>query len=1385
MKSIFLHGAIGETFGKEFNLDVSTPREALRALLAINADMKKYLMDKESKGIHYGIKKKDEFIQKGEEDFNIASDFHVTPIPAGGSTFALNLAMMAVTTAASMMINKKLAETMKQDNETLTMQTQSYIYNGKSNHMKQGQVIPFGYGRLLVGSSVISSSITNYEWDKDKGKIMFIGGPFGLLPEDHPYTGSEQFPWLDFAIYRAETHMTEEEKTKNTLGAADPVYKALKKAEQTLNTASDSGIYQAPRGNREQPVWQKRQGNAWTGWTEYQFIGPGFPNDNAVLTGWGASGKNAGWWGVVDANFKNQKSSGYKMNQAQADSSAFAVVQSVPALETAPTSEKVFYPILFKDDPASNTARPTLIGERYIGGNKDKGLGWYAFESVSIQKNVDMICEGPIEGFSDNQGNTLEYKTEESNTPQITVQYNNKTINMREENNDFLQAVKLNDIPVKEIKNGLDSFNFNEFDIDIGRNNQGEIGSYDQNMLEPQYRFISSTKDTRGQLFGYRKTNLPPSQAEYTIKPFQKNFPFKVGDYIKDPNNNSQTWVVARDLNTEFKEGVDYQRGNALVNKIVYVKNGSTYQFYEVNVQYDLMIKDIQEELSFNRPLWEGDIFVEDGKFYEGLYDIKDVKHYDPNLSFRIGDLLVTNGSDKLWEVEHETYFMLKPGEIKTIDSIAKPSELTIMEELKRRAIYVQDLSISPQSHPEFFDPIDIVSPEDVFYTNRKPEKVLGVFMSAGNLNKTNIDPKEEYYLSHSIINPEVTDAIVSLQIDELSFIYGGDHMEISYTIGPALAALAGAVTAANAAGIIPSGTTGAATKLKAAKDAIKVVSALGGAAIAVILSDSFTIDVGDKIENSGESWPNRTKFRIKYGNEGETLYSTDIHFYGIATSAYIKDVHISLPPNPLNKNRIIKVYRITHERNPVLEGEIAARYKERTSLGAITEITNINLNYNSSVVIGSRVVAKEIPSVPKRNYNLKLKKVKVPINYNPETRQYTDSWTGEFAEDLKWTDNPAWCLYDLITNKRYGVGKFGIREQDVDKWTLYKMAKYCDEIVSTGYSSPYLRAPFKKAGRKIIIQNMLRGDAQFNEEFQHPGKNIAIYYDNFSELRRIEAAGKDPTTGEYMVVLDIEASLPDGQCATEIYYPLLEPRYTINAMLTSQQDAFKLINEMASVFRAFAYWDAGAIHFFQDEPRESLMMFTNNNVEKSGFVYSNTPRTSRANSVKIKYLDKFNDYKPKVWHSQDKKKIDQNGFLEKTMDGFGISSAGQANRAAEYIIQGGNMETELISFRTSMAGAYLKPGDIFEVMDSKRTVGRFGGKIIDIYIENGGQKAEIDIDFPIRTIINPEDKTTYKTLKIYTISNSETIDSLGEYVRDADGDGTADGVVRMKIYQL
>ena len=74
-----------------------------------------------------------------------------------------------------------------------------------------------------------------------------------------------------------------------------------------------------------------------------------------------------------------------------------------------------------------------------------------------------------------------------------------------------------------------------------------------------------------------------------------------------------------------------------------------------------------------------------------------------------------------------------------------------------------------------------------------------------------------------------------------------------------------------------------------------------------------------------------------------------------------------------------------------------AARYKERFLLAAITEITPVQLSYPNSVVIGTRVNAKDVASIPKRNYHLKLKKVAVPSNYDPETRQYNGNWGGRF----------------------------------------------------------------------------------------------------------------------------------------------------------------------------------------------------------------------------------------------------------------------------------------------------------------------------------------------------------------------------------------------------
>ena len=81
-------------------------------------------------------------------------------------------------------------------------------------------------------------------------------------------------------------------------------------------------------------------------------------------------------------------------------------------------------------------------------------------------------------------------------------------------------------------------------------------------------------------------------------------------------------------------------------------------------------------------------------------------------------------------------------------------------------------------------------------------------------------------------------------------------------------------------------------------------------------------------------------------------------------------------------------------------------------------------------------------------------------------SRKYDGAWDGlfkgqldsaqsisEISEENKyWTDNPAWIFYDLLHNPRYGIGKYGLEETNIDKWQLYKIAKYCDELVETNY---------------------------------------------------------------------------------------------------------------------------------------------------------------------------------------------------------------------------------------------------------------------------------------------------------------------------------------------
>jgi hypothetical protein len=151
---------------------------------------------------------------------------------------------------------------------------------------------------------------------------------------------------------------------------------------------------------------------------------------------------------------------------------------------------------------------------------------------------------------------------------------------------------------------------------------------------------------------------------------------------------------------------------------------------------------------------------------------------------------------------------------------------------------------------------------------------------------------------------------------------------------------------------------------------------------------------------------------------------------------SYIID---NLPPKPFT----ITVKRLTDDSK-------SQRLQNGTHWVSYTEIIDTKLSYPNMALIGIKTDSRYNPDFPNVNLLLYGRLVKVPSTYNPETRTYAQGiWRGDWKEE--WTDNPAWIFYDLVTNSLAGLGK-RIGEYGLDKFQLYQIAKYCDELVDDGY---------------------------------------------------------------------------------------------------------------------------------------------------------------------------------------------------------------------------------------------------------------------------------------------------------------------------------------------
>ena len=145
-----------------------------------------------------------------------------------------------------------------------------------------------------------------------------------------------------------------------------------------------------------------------------------------------------------------------------------------------------------------------------------------------------------------------------------------------------------------------------------------------------------------------------------------------------------------------------------------------------------------------------------------------------------------------------------------------------------------------------------------------------------------------------------------------------------------------------------------------------------------------------------------------------------------------------NLPPVPFT----VKVERVT-------EDSKSQRLQNNTVWSSYTEIIDTEFTYPNTALIGVKFDSEYFSNIPARTYDLLGLRVKVPSNYDTHTRKYTGMWDGTFKTD--WTDNPAWILYDVVTSKRYGLGN-RLGEFGADKWALYQVSQYCDQLVPDGF---------------------------------------------------------------------------------------------------------------------------------------------------------------------------------------------------------------------------------------------------------------------------------------------------------------------------------------------
>jgi predicted phage tail protein len=374
--------------------------------------------------------------------------------------------------------------------------------------------------------------------------------------------------------------------------------------------------------------------------------------------------------------------------------------------------------------------------------------------------------------------------------------------------------------------------------------------------------------------------------------------------------------------------------------------------------------------------------------------------------------------------------------------------------------------------------------------------------------------------------------------------------------------------------------------------------------------------------QDNGDVVGYRIEYAIDVATDGGTYQEAlRTAIDGKTTTKYERSHRIDLPAATTGWQ--VRVRRLT-------PNSTSNRVADKMVVEAITETIDAKLRYPETAVLFIQFDAKQFPNIPQVSCEPKGRIVRVPSNYNPETREYSGVWDGTFK--TAWTNNPAWITYDLMINDRFSIGtRVKAENLALTKWDLYQIGQYCDQLVPDG-----------------------RGG--------------------------------------------------DGK----------EPRFLCDVYIQSQEDAWNVLRDIASIYRGSTFWANNGMNALADMPADVKYIFTRANVKDGKFTYASASDKTHYSTCMVSWSDPANGYQDAIEPVAEQSLIRRYGIKQADLTAIGCIRKSEGIRRGKWLLHT-NDKDRLVSFTVGLDGKVPLPGWIIAIADEMLAGRPLGGRISSV----------------------------------------------------------------------